>query len=167
MSSICPWGKPNSTTTTHIAGMEGVRNSSKLTWRRWRQSTYMPKKEMLPVKYTFSLARDFPLQFGQLHRTGECTFQTLDRPLRAAYPGTYGHRILVVQLTLGRVSLKSPLRGLLGDDDFSAATKSDGSALPSIRPADALPISEFSVTTSSAQLNNFPGNTLMPLEEVA
>jgi hypothetical protein len=73
----------------------------------------------------------------------------------------------VVQLTLGRVSLKSPLRGLLGNDDFSVVTKSGGSALPSIHPADTLPISKFDVTTSSAQLNNFPGNMLMPFEEVA
>ncbi|KAL5371407.1 hypothetical protein DPSP01_014279 [Paraphaeosphaeria sporulosa] len=120
--------------------------------------------EMLPIKYTISLARDFPVQFAKLRTTGKCTFQTLDEPLRTAYPGTYGHRILTVQPTLGRVSLSAPLRGLLSNGSSSVITKSDGSVQSSPHPSDALPISEFNIATTDAQLHGLPGNTLMPFE---
>jgi hypothetical protein len=49
-----------------------------------------------PVKHTISLAREFPIAFGQLKQTGSCRLHTQEGSLRAAYPGTYAYRIRAV-----------------------------------------------------------------------
>ena len=43
-------------------------------------------KQTVPSKRTYSLAFDFPLQFGQLRKTGRCSFMTQEEPFRIAYP---------------------------------------------------------------------------------
>jgi hypothetical protein len=121
-------------------------------------------RETIPVKYTLSLARDFPLQFAQLLTTGQCTFQTAEKPLQQAYPGTYAYRIIAVTPTLTQVAARSPVRGLLSNSGISQISASDGSRNLSVRPADALPISEFNLGTTDIQIWGLPGGTLMQFE---
>ena len=120
--------------------------------------------EMIPVKYTFSLARDFPLQFAQLLQTGACTFQTLEAQLRRAYPGTFGYRIIAVTPLVSRFAASAPVRGLLSNAGVSQISGSDGASEPSVRPPDALPISEFNLGTTDMQVYGLPGGTLMQFE---
>jgi Tc toxin complex TcA C-terminal TcB-binding domain len=121
-------------------------------------------KEMIPVKYTFSLARDFPLQFAQLVSTGQCIFQTLEAQLQLAYPGTFGYRIIAVTPLVSRIAANAPVRGLLSNAGVSRISGSDGTSSPSVRPADALPISEFNLGTTDMQIYGLPGGTLMQFE---
>ncbi|HLX58261.1 MAG TPA: hypothetical protein VKR83_14675 [Ktedonobacteraceae bacterium] len=121
-------------------------------------------QEMIPVKYTVSLARDFPLQFAQLLTTGQCIFQTQEQTLQWAYPGTYSYRVIAVTPTLSRTAATSPIRGLLSNGGVSQISASDGSMRLSMRPADALPISEFNLGTTDRQIYGLPGGTLMQFE---
>jgi hypothetical protein len=121
-------------------------------------------REMIPVKYTASLARDFPLQFAQLLMTGQCVFQTQEQPLRWAYPGTYAYRVIAVTPTLSRIAATAPMRGLLSNGGISQISAGDGSMNLSVRPADALPISEFNLGTTDRQIYGLPGGTLMQFE---
>ena len=70
-------------------------------------------RRSVPVKHTFSLARDFPLQFGQLKLTGRCIFKTEELPFALAYPGTTGYRVRAVSLLISQAGPTNPLRGLL------------------------------------------------------
>jgi hypothetical protein len=103
-------------------------------------------KQMLPIKHTISLARDFPLAFGQLKKTGQCSFHTDAGPFALAYPGTYGHRIRAVTVTTNSSAVTNPVRGLLVNQGISSVSRanSDRPHL-SVRPVEALPISEFSL----------------------
>lgn len=121
-------------------------------------------QEMIPVKYTVSLSRDFPLQFGQLRKTGQCLIQTSEETLHWAYPGTYGYRIIAATPRLTRIAGTAPVRGLLSNTGVSQISVNDGSMLQSIRPTDALPISEFDIDTSDMQVYGLPGGTLMQFE---
>lgn len=121
-------------------------------------------QERVPIKYTFSLARDFPLQFAQLLTNGQCIFQTLEQPLQFAYPGMYGYRIISVVPTLVRISSTAPLRGLLSNTGVSQISANDGSFSLSSRFPDALPISDFNLATTDMNIYGLPGNTLMPFE---
>jgi hypothetical protein len=121
-------------------------------------------QEMIPVKHTFSLVRDFPLQFAQLLNTGQCVLQTSEQPMQLAYPGTYAYRVVAVTPTLSRIAATSPVRGLLSNPGVSQISSVDGSKNPSIRPADALPISEFNLGTTDMQIYGLPGGTLMQFE---
>jgi hypothetical protein len=121
-------------------------------------------RETIPVKYTLSLARDFPLQFAQLLTTGQCFFLTQELPLRWAYPGTYGYRVIAVTPRLSRFGASAPVRGLLSNNGISQISGGDGSMSPSYRPADALPISEFNLETTDMQIYGLPGGTLMQFE---
>jgi hypothetical protein len=121
-------------------------------------------REMIPVKYTISLARDFPLQFAQLRTTGQCVFQTMERPLQRAYPGTFAYRIIAVSPKLTQVAPSSPIRGLLSNSGISQISASDGSQNVSVRPVDALPVSEFNLGITDMQVWGLPGGTLMQFE---
>jgi hypothetical protein len=79
-------------------------------------------QETIPIKQTFSLSRDFPLQFGQLRQTGRCTFKTEGLPFRFAYPGTYNYRIKAVTVTVNSSAVTSSLRGLLTNQGVSIAS---------------------------------------------
>jgi hypothetical protein len=121
-------------------------------------------REMLPVKHAISIARDFPLQFGQLLTTGRCTFQTSEQSLQLAYPGTFAYRIVAVTPTLTQAAARSPVRGLLSNTGISQIGASDGSMNLSVRAADALPISEFNLGTTDMAIWGLPGGTLMQFE---
>jgi Tc toxin complex TcA C-terminal TcB-binding domain len=119
--------------------------------------------EMVPIKYTYSLSRDFPLQFAQLQKAGTCLFQTSDAALRVAFPGTYGYRIIAATPKLVRSGTGAPMYGLLTNSGVSQISGSDGTLQLSVRPADGLPITEFDIS-SNANVFGLPGTTLMQFE---
>ena len=86
------------------------------------------------------------------------------KPLQLAYPGTYAYRIIAVTPTLTQIAPRSPVRGLLSNSGISQISASDGSTNLSVRPADALPISDFNLGTTDMQIGGFPGGTLMQFE---
>ncbi len=120
-------------------------------------------KRSVPVTYTFSLARDFPLQFGQLKRTGRCTFKTEELPFALAYPGTTGYRVRAVSLFVSQVSLTSPVRGLLINQGISISHPGLPDEHVIVRPAEALPISEFKLQNDMA-IYSLPDETLLAFE---
>jgi hypothetical protein len=120
-------------------------------------------RELVPVKYTISLARDLPLQFAQLLATGRCEFQTLEANVQTAFPGTYGHRIIAVTPRVIQAAGTAPIRGLLSNVGVSQIGGPDGTMQPSVRPAGALPISEFDLGIDR-EIYGLPGNALMQFE---
>lgn len=120
-------------------------------------------KRSVPIKYTFSLARDFPLQFGQLKQTGRCTFKTEELPFALAYPGTTGYRIRAVSLMVSQVSLTNPPRGLLINQGISISHPGQPDEHVLVRPAEALPISEFKLQNDMA-VYSLPDETLFTFE---
>ncbi|MFI0486181.1 hypothetical protein [Actinomadura sp. 9N215] len=121
-------------------------------------------RELVPVKYTLSLARDLPLQFAQLKAMGRCQFQTLEAAVQTAHPGTHGHRVIAVTPRVIQAASTAPVRGLLSNAGVSQIGGPDGTMHPSVRPADALPISEFDLGTSDREVYGLPGNALMQFE---
>ncbi len=120
-------------------------------------------KRSVPVKHTFSLVRDFPLAFGQLKQTGRCTFKTEESPFRLAYPGTTGYRIRAVSLAVAQTSLISPVRGLLINQGVSVSRPGQPDERVVVRPAEALPISEFRLQNDMA-VYSLPDETLLTFE---
>jgi Tc toxin complex TcA C-terminal TcB-binding domain len=121
-------------------------------------------REMIPVKHTLSMARDFPLAFAQLRKTGRCTFQTHESAFREVYAGTYGYRVIAVTLAVSNGEPVSPLRALLVNEGFSLVTRIDEEEPHiSLRPRDALPLSEFRLRDDLA-VYGLPGEALMPFE---
>lgn len=96
----------------------------------------------LPVEHTFSLLRDFPLAFGELRRYGRCRVHTTEQALQAAYPGTFGHRLVTAHAVPMTLDSHSPIRGMLRNDGVSLVADASGTLRPSVRLSDALPISE-------------------------
>jgi hypothetical protein len=121
-------------------------------------------REMAPIKYTYSLSRDFPLQFAQLLKTGTCLFSTSDLALQAAFPGTYGYRVLAATPRLVRTGAGAPLRGVLANSGVSQVSGPDGKLQQSIRPPDGLPITEFDISSGDMNVFGLPGATLMQFE---
>jgi hypothetical protein len=121
-------------------------------------------QEMVPIKLTYSLARDFPLQFARLQKKNACLFQTSDGALQLAYPGMFGFRVLAVTPRLVRANAGAPMRGVLANSGVSQISTNDGSLQPSIRPADGLPISDFDISTRDMNVFGLPGATLMQFE---
>jgi hypothetical protein len=119
--------------------------------------------EMVPIKYTYSLSRDFPLQFAQLQKTGTCIFQTSDAALQVAFPGTYGYRVLAATPRLVAAGVGAPMRGMLTNSGVSQISGSDGKLQLSIRPSDGLPITEFDIKADMSVFG-LPGTTLMQFE---
>ena len=120
-------------------------------------------KQTVPVKRTFSLLSDFPLQFAQLKQTGRCTFMTREEPFRFAYPGTYGYRIRDVTMTPRSYSGIRLPRGLLSNLGLSIVSRSDGSMHALMRPPDALPLSEFRLA-DDMQVYGLPDEALLAFE---
>ncbi|KAI9843188.1 MAG: hypothetical protein M1837_006550 [Sclerophora amabilis] len=122
-------------------------------------------KDQVPIKHTMSLARDLPLQMAQLRTTGRTVFATSELPLQYAYPGVWGSRIVAVDVALPRSGTSSPLRGLLSQLGVSQVSDNEGTLRPLVRPASALPISDFSLASGTdITLYGLPGATLMPFE---
>ena len=120
-------------------------------------------RRSVPVKYTFSLVRDFPLQFGQLKQTGRCAFKTEELPFTLAYPGTTGYRIRAVSLFISQMSLTNPLHGLLINQGVSLSHPGLPDEHVVVRPAEALPISEFKLENDMA-VYSLPDETLFTFE---
>ncbi|MFM0093400.1 hypothetical protein PQR46_41800 [Paraburkholderia sediminicola] len=120
-------------------------------------------REMVPLKYTYSLSRDFPLQFAQLQKTGACLFQTSDAALQIAFPGTYGYRVIAATPRLVSSGTGAPIRGLFANSGVSQISNADGVLQLSIRPADGLPITEFDISHDMSAFG-LPGTTLMQFE---
>lgn len=121
-------------------------------------------KRTMPVKRTVSLARDFPLAYGQLKATGHCSFRTLDAGFRLAYPGTGSYRVRAVSVSVSQADFSAPLRGALVNQGVSVsypAGSPDRHVL--IRPAESLPISEFRLR-DDLDVYGLPDETLLPFE---
>ncbi|KAF2501331.1 hypothetical protein BU16DRAFT_196190 [Lophium mytilinum] len=120
----------------------------------------------VPIKHTFSLARDFPLEFTLLRTTGKCSIRTSDATIQRAYPGMWGARIISLDAAITKASAAgAPLRGIVLQNGISQLSQNDGTLKPLVRPASALPISEFSLASpEAATVYGLPGSTLMPFE---
>jgi hypothetical protein len=120
-------------------------------------------KQTVPVKRTYSLAFDFPLQFGQLRKTGRCSFMTQEEPFRLAYPGSYGYRIRAVTISALSVPVAGAPRGLLTNQGVSLVSRADGKSHVSLRNAEALPLSEFRLSADMA-VYGLPDEALLNFE---
>lgn len=116
-----------------------------------------------PVKHTISLARDFPIAFAALKRTGTCRFRADETALQTAYPGTYGHRIRAVTVAAYNPD-GAPPRGILRNQGVSTVAADDaGSTKTMVRFPDALALSEFRLQ-DDLLVYGLPGETLMQFE---
>jgi hypothetical protein len=119
---------------------------------------------ILPIKRTYSLARDLPLAYGALKRTGRCRFTLTDDDLRLSHPGTFAHRIKAVDVAVEAPGAVPAPRGVLSNRGLSYLRPSlTGPGRPLVRYEDALPISEFRMRADMT-LHDMPGEQLMPFE---
>jgi hypothetical protein len=120
--------------------------------------------QTIPVKYTVSLARDFPLAFGQLKKGGECSFATSESPLQLVYPGTYGYRIRNVTIAATYAEPIPPHRGMLANHGMSLVSRKDPGSMHRLqRYPDALPLSDFRMR-DDMWVYDLPDETLLPFE---
>jgi uncharacterized protein YdhG (YjbR/CyaY superfamily) len=118
---------------------------------------------LTPVKHTVSLAREFPVAFGALKRTGRCRFRTSERTLREAYPGTFSHRIRTVTVA-ARDADGPPPRGVLRNGGVSQVSREDPAQRDTlVRFPDALALSEFRLQ-ADLFVYGLPGETLLQFE---
>jgi hypothetical protein len=120
--------------------------------------------QTIPVKQTYSLARDFPVPFGQLKKTGLCRFTTSEAPLRLVHPGVFGYRVRNITIAATYAAAIKPHRGLFSNQGVSLVTRSNGGpghAL--VRYPDALPLSEFRMR-EDMWVFDLPDETLLPFE---
>jgi hypothetical protein len=115
-----------------------------------------------PVKHTVSLARNFPLAFGQLKKTGSCRFATNELDLRAAYPGTFAYRIRAITAAMHNPDGAAP-RGILRNGGVSLVSDEDLTTNVLTRFADALALSEFRLQ-DDLFVYGLPGETLLQFE---
>jgi hypothetical protein len=120
--------------------------------------------QTIPVKQTISLARDFPVPFGQLKKTGSCRFATSEAPLRLVHPGVYGYRVRNITVAATYAEPIPPHRGLFSNQGISLVTRDKpGSEHTLVRYADALPLSEFRLR-DDMWVFDLPDETLLPFE---
>jgi tetratricopeptide (TPR) repeat protein len=118
-------------------------------------------RRMVPIRRTFSLAFDFPVQFAQLRATGRCVFGTAELPLRREHPGTFGHRIVRVEAGFGGGSGVPPVRGLLTNSGVSLVSREDGTGVVMVRPPESMPLGEYGADAAaggSEALGTFEGS---------
>jgi hypothetical protein len=115
-----------------------------------------------PAKHTYSLARDFPMQFGQLKKTGYCAIQTDEDDLRALYPGMYAFRTRAVTVAVQAADGTAP-RGVMRNLGVSTVSREDGKTDMLVRFPDALPLSEFRLQ-DDLFVYGLPGETLLQFE---
>ncbi|MBZ9873172.1 hypothetical protein LB542_20195 [Mesorhizobium sp. BR1-1-9] len=120
-------------------------------------------KLTMPARHTTSLAREFPLAFGALKRTGRCSFATKEASLQQHYPGLFGFRIRSVGVE-PQLTGADLVRGTLRNRGVSCVG-TDGGASEQllIRFPDALPISEFRMK-DDMDVFGLPGETLLQFE---
>jgi hypothetical protein len=120
--------------------------------------------QTIPVKQTVSLAREFPVEFGQLKKTGFCRFATSEAPLRLVHPGVYGYRVRNVTVAAAYTDAIQPHRGLFSNQGVSVVSREKpGSAHMLVRYPDALPLSEFRMR-NDMWVFDLPDETLLPFE---
>lgn len=120
--------------------------------------------QTIPIKHNISLARDYPMAFGQLKATGACQFMTLEEPLRAVYPGVYGYRVRNITIGAAYAEPIQPHRGLLLNSGVSVLTRGTlNSAHTLVRYPDVLPLSEFRMR-EDMWVFDLPDETLLPFE---
>jgi hypothetical protein len=121
----------------------------------------------VPIARTYSLARDLPLAFGELKRTGRCTFMLSDDDLAAAHPGTFAHRVHAVEVVVDAPGTVIRPRGMLTNRGFSLLRPTPAAPrVPLVRFADAYAVSEFSLRTDMARHGTF-NEQLLPFEGLA
>jgi hypothetical protein len=101
------------------------------------------ERVLVPFRMVISLTEDQPLAFGALKTGGTCSFTTSESSAREFFPGTYGHRIRVVDVEVRVLPTGRRARGILVNHGVSL-TSTDESLVgrPLLRFPDALPISE-------------------------
>lgn len=120
--------------------------------------------QTIPVKHTFSLARDFPVQLGQLKKTGVCRFATIEAPLQLVHPGVYGYRVRNITIAATYADPVQPHRGMLTNQGVSLVSRDQkGTTHTLIRYPDALPLSEFRMR-NDMWVFDLPDETLLPFE---
>jgi hypothetical protein len=120
--------------------------------------------QTIPVKQTISLARDFPMEFGQLKEGGFCRFAMSEAPLKLVHPGVYGYRVRNVTVAAAYTDQIQPHRGLFSNQGISVVTReTSGSAHTLVRYPDALPLSEFRMR-NDMWVFDLPDETLLPFE---
>ncbi|NJM97251.1 MAG: hypothetical protein HC800_08795 [Phormidesmis sp. RL_2_1] len=119
--------------------------------------------QTIPVKQTLSLARDFPIAYGQLKKYGTCRFSTSETALQIAYSGVYGYRLRNVSVGLSYSDETMPHKGLLSNSGLSAISRPDGTINRLLRYPDALPLSEFNLRDDML-VYDLPDETLLPFE---
>lgn len=117
----------------------------------------------VPARVTLSLAAQFPLAFGQLKKTGRCSFATTERWLRDTYPGTHTHRVRAVNARVLQEGAAGPVRGILVNAGISVLGADGPAARGLVRPAEGLPISEFRLDRDLA-VHGLPDGTLFAFE---
>lgn len=120
-------------------------------------------RRTVPVKRTMSLARDFPMAYGQLKKTGRCAFRTEEAVLRQAHPGTGAYRIRTVSGVIQQVNVVQPMRGILTNQGVSISEPDIPDQHVLVRPADSLPLSEFQIEKDMG-VYGLPNETLLPFE---
>ena len=118
-------------------------------------------RRMVAIRRTFSLPFDFPVQFAQLRATGRCVFGTTELPLRREHPGTFGHRIMRVDVGFGSGGGMPPVRGLLTNSGVALVSREDGTSVVMVRPPESMPLGEHvagGVTVEGEQLGTFEGS---------
>lgn len=146
----------------HLRGVTGA-DSLQLHLAELEATRIFGLSQTIPVKQTFSMARDFPIAFGQLKKHGSCWFATSETPLRLAYPGVYGYRLRCVSIGLTYADEAMPHKGMLSNNGFSMVTRNDGSMHRLLRYPDALPLSEFNMR-GDMFVYELPDETLLPFE---
>ena len=120
-------------------------------------------KRTVPVRRTLSLAREFPLQYGQLKQTGRCSFRTEEAFFRRAYPGTRAYRLRAVSAAIQQVDFTQPLRGSLINRGISISKPQQPGEHVLVRPGESLPLSEFRLENDMA-IYGLPNETLLTFE---
>ncbi|MBX9453610.1 MAG: hypothetical protein KL801_17580 [Mesorhizobium sp.] len=120
-------------------------------------------KLQMPIQHTISLARDFPLAFGELKSSGKCSFMTEESSLRLQYPGAFGFRIRTVSAA-ALTNATRRIRGTLRNRGVSSVGHA-GTDIERVlvRFADALPISEFRMEDDMDSFG-LPNETLLQFE---
>ncbi len=120
-------------------------------------------KWTVPVRRTLSLAREFPLQYGQLKKTGRCTFRTEEAFFRRAHPGTSAYRIRALSATVQQADFAQPLRGSVINRGVSISKPQQPGEHVLVRPSESLPLSEFRLEKDMA-VYGLPNETLLTFE---
>ena len=120
-------------------------------------------KLTLPVKKTCSLAFDYPLQFAQLKKTGQCSFFTRELAFRQMYPGFYGYRIHAVDIRVQQTGAVPRAAGLLKNDGISSVSRMDSEQYVLRREPCAFPLSGFQ-TGDDPSLYGLSGDALAAFE---